>query len=326
MFDKKYLVADIGATNTRLAILNNKGFFVKKEYYKNKDVSSINDLIKQFVSKENISYACIAVAGPVSSDRTLVNITNNNWTISSLELSKILKTRVIFLNDLEALGFAMDIIKESDYIILTENNMDSSATISIIAPGTGLGTSIVYPLKNKHYPIPSEGGHSSIFFDPDSKLEIDLFKYMKEKKIPLEAESLITGKGIITIYQFLLSKKIKHDRKVMQEIKNSSEKAELITKYALQDKDFLCLKTLELFVLFLSRSARNLALTSLCKTLFIGGGIAPNILPILKDGFVEAFNSHDRIEIRKILETISVAVITNPDLTLLGAYNVLKNS
>lgn len=328
MFGKKYLLADIGATNTRLAIVNERFEFVNKRFHKNDELININDTIKSFAASENINVACIAVAGPLNADRTSVRLTNYDWDINVLELSKKLKSKVLLLNDLEALGFAIDGVKTEQYISLTDKAVDFSGTVSLIGAGTGLGMSILYPFGEgkyiKHYPLPSEGGHSSIFFNPESRLEMDLYKHLRKRKIIIEAESLVSGKGIETIYEFLSTKRFKHNAKLMKEIKNSKDRPALITKYALQDRDALCIKTVELFILFYARISRDLALKSLCGTLAIGGGIALKILPAIKEGFLEAFLQHDHIEARKLLENISVIVLNDPDLTLYGCFRALK--
>ncbi len=122
----------------------------------------------------------------------------------------------------------------------------------------------------------------------------------------------------------MVTKNLRHNNKLMKEIKNSREKPELITKFALQDRDALCIKTIELFILFYSRIARDLALKTLCTTLVIGGGIAPKILPAMKDVFLGAFLQHEHIEARKLLEDMTVIVLTDPDMTIYGCYKALK--
>jgi len=324
MFGKKYLLADIGATNTRLAIVNEKFDFIKRAYHKNDEIIHINDVIRSFVAGDKINAAFLAVAGPLNHDRTIVHFTNYNWEINSVELSKRIKTKVFLLNDLEALGFAVDHLKNEHYTELTTKGLSLSGAVALIGAGTGLGMSILYLFNKKHYPLPSEGGHSSIFFNPESKLEMDLFKYMRKKKMIIEAESLISGRGIETIYSFLLTKRLKHNNKLMKEIKNGKDKPALITKYALQDRDALCVKTVELFILFYARACRDLALKTLCTTLVIGGGIAPKILPMMKEAFLDAFLIHDHIEARKLLENMTVIVLTDPDMTIYGCYRALK--
>jgi glucokinase len=324
MFGKKYLLADIGATNTRLAIVNEKFDFIKRAYHKNDDMTNIDDAIRSFAAGEKVSVACLAVAAPLNADRTMAHFTNYNWEINSLELSKKIKAKTFLLNDFEALGLTVDSLKNEHYFELTTKGLSLSGTVSMIGAGTGLGMSILYPFNKRHYPLPSEGCHSSIFFNPESRLEMDLYKYLRKKKIVIEAESLVSGRGIEAIYDFLLTKRLKHNSKLMKEIQNSKDKPSLITKYAMQDRDALCIKTVELFILFYARVSRDLALKTLCTTLVIAGGIAPKILPVMKEVFLDAFLMHEHIEARKLLENITVIVLTDPDMTIYGCYRALK--
>jgi glucokinase len=65
--------------------------------------------------------------------------------------------------------------------------------------------------------------------------------------------------------------------------------------------------------------AGNLTLRSVATGgLFIGGGIAPKILPALIDGrFMDAFL--DKNLFRQMLANVPVKIILNPDTGLLGA-------
>ena len=54
---------------------------------------------------------------------------------------------------------------------------------------------------------------------------------------------------------------------------------------------------------------------------YVAGGIAPNILPKLRDGaFVQAFLAKGRL--RRALERMPVSVITSDDVAILGAASV----
>ena len=65
--------------------------------------------------------------------------------------------------------------------------------------------------------------------------------------------------------------------------------------------------------------AGNLALRSVATAgIYVGGGIAPKILPALQSGlFIEAFR--DKSPLGDLLRTIPVSVILNPAAGLLGA-------
>ena len=65
--------------------------------------------------------------------------------------------------------------------------------------------------------------------------------------------------------------------------------------------------------------AGNAALRSVATAgLFVGGGIAPKILPALTDGrFLTAFR--DKGAMRPLVEDVPVKIILNPEAGLLGA-------
>ncbi|MGV8171324.1 MAG: glucokinase, partial [Candidatus Woesearchaeota archaeon] len=79
-----------------------------------------------------------------------------------------------------------------------------------------------------------------------------------------------------------------------------------------------------LFIKYYSRIARNLALTTLCSEMIIAGGIAPKIISVLQDVFVEEFIQHDVESMRKILERIPILVLVNPDIGIYGGFNILR--
>jgi glucokinase len=80
-----------------------------------------------------------------------------------------------------------------------------------------------------------------------------------------------------------------------------------------------CVEALDIFVSAYGAEAGNLALRALTTGgLFIGGGIAPKILPALTDGrFLRAF--HDKHPFGTVLRKVPVTIILNPEAGLLGA-------
>lgn len=332
MFNQKQitLVADIGGTNSIFALIDSNMEILFQKEYKTLEKAAFDDLIKEFlglneVKKFKIQETCIAASGDVSSDRTSVQLTNVPWTLNSLDIKKYGFKRVLLINDFEAIGYAYDMLKQSQYVELTSIGRNPAGTVAIIGAGTGLGVSILHYHK-KHYPMPSEGGHIELWIDPTNKLEVGLYQYLKKNHIILDNESILSGQGIINLYNFLLSKNLKHNKKLAIEIKRASikERPSLITKYALEEKDYLCLKVTELFIIFYARAAKNLTINTLCKELVIAGGIAPNMLPLMMESFIEAFTQHDRKHIRSILENTTILVLTDRLVSLTGAGNALR--
>src|SRR5207248_8170407 len=93
----------------------------------------------------------------------------------------------------------------------------------------------------------------------------------------------------------------------------------IISSAALEGRCERCIEALGLFVEAYGAEAGNLALRTVSTGgLFVGGGIAPKILPALTDGrFMRAFTS--KAPLADLVSRIPVAVILNPDVGVLGA-------
>ena len=93
----------------------------------------------------------------------------------------------------------------------------------------------------------------------------------------------------------------------------------MIAAGALEDEDALCLQTMQLFVEAYGAEAGNLALKLLpYGGLYIAGGIAAKILPLMTDGtFLHAFLCKGRM--RSVLEKVPVHVVLNPQVGLIGS-------
>lgn len=331
--EKYYLAVDAGGTKTAMAVFDGKGNILFRKIYPSDEIKNFTDTLMHFMGmpeckRYKIEEACIAAAGRINSVRDHARLTNIEWTVDKQNILVRTKLRrVILLNDFEAIGFGIDTLKPGDYQELTNIGRKKDGTIAAIGAGTGLGMSILTYEMGKHMPIPSEGGHIDLPIKADDPIDFKLQSFLLKKKLYKDAEDVVSGRGLVNLYNFLLTQKIRHNTKIQSMIRNAPEKNKptLITKYALEDKDVLCLRVLELFIKYYARIARNLALTAMCTELVIAGGIAPKILPALQDVFVEEFVQHELEPMRKILETVNIIVITDLDIGLHGAFNILKS-
>jgi glucokinase len=329
---KHYLVADVGGTKSALAVIDDKYNILLKKIYPSSEITNFTDIIKNFLSEckqYHINTASIAVAGTPNSDRTFVKLTNLEWAVDAHEIIKHTKIKYItLLNDFEAIGFSIDILKNTQYVELTNNGSNMNGNIVIIGAGTGLGVSILPYSSDRHIPLASEGGHVDLSIITNDPIDIKFQTFMLKKKLYRDAEDVISGRGIVNIYDFLKTQKVKHNLNVKKIISKArfEDKPALITKYALEDKDTLCLRVIELFIKYYARASRNLVLTTLSTELVLAGGIAPKILSVLQDVFVEEFVQHNIESMRKILERVTVIVLIETDTSLYGALNALNYS
>ncbi len=228
------------------------------------------------------------------------------------------------INDLEALAHAVTILKPSDLRPLNKGKPLDGGAMAVIAPGTGLGESFLTTdgpdPESRYRAHPSEGGHAA--FAPRNPLEYDLLRHLHKRFPHVSYERICSGQGIHDIYAFL--KKTGRGAEpawLAREIEAADDPAPVIVNAAVRTIPpcRLCLKTLNVFTSILGAEAGNLALKVMAtKGIFLGGGIPPAILPVLKDGpFLGAFRKKGRMA--DLLSRVPVHVIMNPRAALLGA-------
>jgi len=266
-----------------------------------------------------------------------VKLTNAGLELNTAELLKnTMLTKIILLNDFEAVGYSLDLLNlNKDCLRLPHTKKSRSEIIKIsnyasIGAGTGLGMCIAPydKVRKLHIPLASEGGHAD--FPPYDELEMDLVKFIKRKKLTDDKlhpdfENVLSGVGLETIYDFLTSRKGFKKSIIVKEINKLKRDDKLKEIESNCGGDNTCKKTVDLFMKFYARAAKNLALMSKCYSgLFIAGNIAlKHISDFKRNEFMQEFEKHDKRP--DILRKIPVYVITNRDASLLGCSNAAIN-
>jgi glucokinase len=225
--------------------------------------------------------------------------------------------RVGLINDLEANAFGVPILSGKDFVILNKGARNARGNIAIISAGTGLGEACLHWDGEVHRPFASEGGHAD--FAPRNHLEMELLDYSLRRYRRVSYERLVSGPGLVNIYQFLRDTGKGEEPAWLSEQMRHGDPAPLISQLALEGKSPLCLQAMELFVSLYGAEAGNLALTLVATGgVYLGGGIAPKIIQKLKaPELMNAFTAKGRM--RPLLQNIPVRVIMNPKTALLGA-------
>lgn len=324
---EKILVGDIGGTKFRLAIVDDKSDkIVCDAIFDTENVSDISGTIKNFIEHsksdfKSIRCICLGVAAPLNNNRNGAKLTNADLVIDCKDIYEKTGIKTFLINDFEAIIFAID--KINNFEEITSIGRNNYGTSIVIGPGTGLGTSIGVLINNKHIPIPSEAGHCDLIFDHNNKIESKLYNYMIKNKINLEFESILSGRGILMIYEFLLKEKIKHSPKVRSEIKKSEDKSKTILTNGVSGTDILCINVVKIFVSFYAKYCRNMVLATGSSELILTGNINKTLIPILRTDFLEIFVNHPIIPSRKMLENTSI-IVTFDNLTLQGCISASK--
>lgn len=315
------LAGDIGGTKANLGVFeygSDRPQPLVQESYASAGRASLNELIADFLVKHSfpVSSACFGIAGPVI--RGSVKTTNLPWEITESQIQEFFNFEsVILINDLMATGFSIPVLKEEELFAVNPAPGDEGGNVGLIAPGTGLGMSLLVHKDGSLIPLPSEGGH--VDFAPTDEKQVELWKSLRCSLDHVSVERLASGPGLLTIYKWLSGLNGRQEPPWLTERFKMMAPPRAISTAALLEKEPSCIEALEIFISIIGAAAGNLALTGMTTGgIFLGGGILPEVMPQLEDdAFMRAFTDKGRF--RGILSGIPVHVILNDKAALLGA-------
>jgi glucokinase len=315
------LAGDIGGTNTRLAFLEERdGRLVPavEARFPSREHASLESVLHKFLAANPhpISTATFGIAGPVRRGRC--DATNLPWVVDAVLVARDLGLkRVGLINDLEANAWGIALLEPKDFAVLNEGTPDPEGNAAILSAGTGLGQAGLYWDGTLHRPFASEGGHGD--FAPRNDLEMDLLRYLLKQHQRVSYERTVSGPGLQNIYRFLRDTGRGEEPAWLAERMRQGDPGAVISRAALAGESDLCLQALDLFVALYGAEAGNLALKMMATGgVYLGGGIAPKILPRLQDPiFLNAFVAKGRL--KPLMQAMPVRVILNDKTALLGA-------
>jgi len=329
------LAGDIGGTKCNLAIFR-EGDGVTllpmfQRRYATRDFSRFEDVIAHFrrqaleqgidFASETINAAGFGVAGAVVDGRLHAN--NLPWDLNPLELARELGVNfenVVLLNDVVATAWSLDRLPAKDLAVLNQGVLQPNATRALMAVGTGLGEAHLLWDGQQYRVSPSEGGLAG--FAPRTDREIQLLIHLKKRLSQVCCEDVLSGRGIRAIHEFL-DPAVRHP----SFDGSGADPAREISEKACTHSCQVCVATLDLWTEAYGSEAGNLALRALAfGGIYVAGGIAPKILPRLKEGtFFRAFC--DKTLLSQVLARIPIYVVLNENAPVWGAaYQALIRS
>lgn len=323
----KVLAGDIGGTKTLLRIVERRdaGFTVMHEArYLSQRYAHFETLLMEYLrSAGELAHgtvcAALGVAGPVLHDqgRSNAEITNLPWRLDSAALSALSGIpRVYLLNDFEAIGFGLGLLAATDQARLQEAPIRDRGTRLIVGAGTGLGVALQLQDGEARRVWPSQGGHMA--FAPADELEDALLHYWRPRLVRMSWEHVVSGPGVVRIYEFLHHRLVPADDTHYQAVLASDDPAAAIADAALRGET-VCVQTLMLFTRLYGRVTGDLALATLpFGGVYLAGGIAPKLLDCLRNGhFLSGFR--DKGPMTPLMSDIPVTIITDPTVGVRGA-------
>ena len=312
----RLLAGDIGGTKTLLGLFEpavRRPRLIGQRRYDTDPATSLDDIVAEFLrtvgENKPVSAAAFGVAGPVVAQ--VAQLTNHPWTIDGNRTSRILAAPVQLLNDVEALAYALDALDPEEIATLQSGRARPDGAMAIIAAGTGLGQALLVRVGGRSVACASEGGHAD--FAPRLRREDDLVRMLRQEYGRATVEHVLSGPGLVHLHQ------LTHRDAPCEAPDDNGDLPATVTANALENRCERCHEALTLFVSAYGSEAGNLALRALATGgVFIGGGIAPRILPALQwPGFLDAFR--DKPPMSSLLADVPVHVIVRPIAGLLGA-------
>jgi len=153
-----------------------------------------------------------------------------------------------------------------------------------------------------------------------------LHAFLRAKHGRVSVERVLSGPGLHEIYRFLREEEgMAEETGIAAEVAGT-EPQRAIVRHGLAGGPGACAEALRIFCSLYGAEAGNLVLQYLATGgVYLGGGIAPAILPALRRGeFLSAFLDKGRM--RNLLSRVPVMVILDPAAPLLGAAEYAASS
>ena len=304
------LVADIGGTNTRVAVADGERLLIETvRRYRNVDHSSLEAVLRSFLKDAgdvDCAGACVAVAGPVSG--RAVELTNVEWRIDTGTLADASGTATVaLLNDLQAQGHALGRIMDADLIeIIPAADHNPLDTRLVIGIGTGFNAAPVHFTNSGRLVMPSEAGHTS--FPARNEADLNLLRFLEETRGFPDVEEALSGRGLESVYAWLGGEAGESRRLTASGIIAGFESG----------SDPRATEAMRTFARLLGAVAGNLALIHLpFGGIYLTGGVARAFAPHLGNlGFDEAFRSKGRFT--DFMHRFGVTVVNDDFAALVG--------
>ncbi len=313
--DGARVVADVGGTHARFAMLTPAGGLEGVEVMSCADFPTIEDAIDAYFRShavERPAEVCLAVAGPVDQDP--VDLPNNHWAFSRHELEKRLGAPLTLINDFTAQALSVDLLAEGDVTWIGTPRPHERGTRVVVGPGTGLGVAIQVADGEV---LSSEGGH--VGFAPSSDHEIEILRALRTRFRRLSAERLLSGPGLENLYWANW-----HLRRGQDEAAWTPVTAREVAGLAARGEP-LALQTIEDFLDILASFAGDLALTAWATGgVFLSGGILPKLAALFDlQRFRDRFEDKGRFT--RFCETVPIGWIRFEHPGLLGCSAALQS-
>ncbi len=309
------LLADLGATNARFALVGPNGIG-DVLVLPAADHPSLAAAARAYLDRVNPPQrprrGAMAVASPITGDAVVM--TNLGWSFSIAGLrAELGLDRLEVVNDFTAVALAVPLLGDADRRQIGGGAPVAGMPIGVLGPGTGLGVSGLVHGGGRWIPLAGEGGH--VTMPATDEREAAVLEWLRQRHSHVSAERVISGMGLVNLYEALAA--------VDGQTDAAQRAPHHITEAARGGIDPLCTETVAMFCAMLGTVAGNLALSLGARGgVYIAGGIVPRFAEAFAaSAFRERFEAKGRL--RSYLEPIPTYLVTHAVPAFLGLCAVL---
>jgi glucokinase len=317
------LAGDIGGTKTFLALARatrDAPAIVFERRYASRDHADFPSLLRLFLdearAKETIVSTCLGVAGPV--ERNRAKVTYLPWSLDGAALAREFGLgRVTLVNDFTAAARGIEALAAEELHTLQEGAPQAGEARVVVGAGTGLGVAALLPQDGGWRVVAGEGGH--IGFAPADEEQVGLWRFLRQRSTQVSTERVLSGSGLVETYRFLCTREGGGDT---PDPLAAIDPAAAISRLALEQPQSRSAAALDMFVRAYGAFAGDLALLFMARGgIYLAGGMAPKILPLLRQGgFLAAFRA--KAEHAPLMPGFPIHVVANEKLGLQGALRI----
>jgi glucokinase len=311
------LIADIGGTNVRFALLPTGSTRPQQE--KNllcSEFSGLEQAARHYLAAAGMSgvgEAAVDVATAITGD--VVKLTNSPWVFSIEQTRRALGlARLLVINDFTALALSLPLLQPDELRPVGGGTGLKNAPVALIGAGTGLGVSALIPCGGHWVPIQGEGGHTA--FSPMDEREDRVLSVLRGRFGHVSTERLASGPGLVATYEALCT---------LEHTVAKALKPEQVAEAGLSGSDAQCAEALRIFCAVLGTAAANLVVTLGARGgVYIGGGIVPRLGDyFLRSPFRARFEQKGRFS--NYVSQVPVWIILAENPALRGLASALES-
>jgi glucokinase len=310
----KVLLADIGGTNARFAVMSG-GTVDMVVHMAVRDYGSFREALGVYLGRlpeaGKIRSTILAVAGVVQNGRCA--LTNSSWVIDAGELRAAHGfSTVRLINDFEAVAWSLPVLSPDQLLQIGGRQPVAGAPLAALGPGTGLGMAVGIPHATGYLVLSSEGGHSTMA--GSSAREDAVIAYLRQRFGHVSAEHVLSGHGLENLHEALAA---------LDNLTLPRRAAE-ITRAGIEGTCPTSRAAVDMFCAMLGTVAGNLALTLGARGgIFIGGDILRHMPDYLvRSPFRARFEDKGRLG--KYLEPIPAYLILDEDAAFAGLRSLAE--